>query len=101
MEEIIHVPARKFAVVRDATDAVFVVLLEQLHADNGEDEDHDEKNENQVPQSSHRGPDDLYQHVEFRPPPGQPEHSHLHGRLVDRQVRRQVRRQVDNNIIGI
>lgn len=49
VEIIVHVPARKLAVYWDAAHAVFVVLLEQLCADHGEEEDHDEQEENLVP----------------------------------------------------
>lgn len=80
VEEAIEMPTWKVAVDWDATDVVFVILLEQLHAHHAEHEDHDEQNQSQVPKSPHRGPDELYQHAEGRPPLGQPEHSHLHRR---------------------
>lgn len=52
VEEVVHVPAGKLAVICDATDAVFIVLPEQLHADHSEDEDDDGKYQSEVPQST-------------------------------------------------
>lgn len=57
IEEIGHIPARKLAVLHDMTDVLFVVLLEEMHAGYGEDEDHNQQKQDQI---YHRwGPHDL------------------------------------------
>lgn len=49
VEKVFHMPTRKLAVMRNATDVSFVVRLEQLHARHREHEDRDEENQSQVP----------------------------------------------------
>lgn len=94
VEEVLHVPTRKSAVLGDLTHTFLqrrqkeaqcseqatsgpylslgqkcylVVFPKQLHADHGKDEDDDGEDERQVAQSAHRVPDDLYQRVESWP----------------------------------
>lgn len=94
MEEVLHVPTRKSAVLGDLAHTFLhrrqkeaqcseqvrsgpylslgqrrylVVFSKQLHADHGKDEDDDGEDERQVAQSAHRVPDDLYQRVESWP----------------------------------
>lgn len=74
VEKVIHVPTRKLAVSRNATDVIFVVPVEHLHASHREHKDCDEQNQSQVP---HWSPDDLQKHVEHWPPAGQSNHSQL------------------------
>lgn len=67
MEEVLHVPARKGAVIADLAHAVLIVFSKQLHAYHSEDEDDDGQDQRQVPQSTHGVTDDLYQCVEGGP----------------------------------
>ena len=106
MEEVLHVPARKSAVLRDLTHTVLkeegdsslcwtyihkstisslcldprrylVVFTKQLHAHHSEDEDDDGEDERQVTQSAHGVTDDLDERVEGRPGAGELKYTKL------------------------
>ena len=53
VEEVIHVPAREFAITRNLADTFFVALPKELHADHGENKDDDGQHQGEVTQSSH------------------------------------------------
>lgn len=93
VEEVIHVPTRELTVFCNATNTVFVVLSKKLHSDDREDEDNDGQNQSEVPQSTHRVSDDLYEHVESWPRLGQLKHSHLDSRQARGQGKRRVKRR--------
>ena len=82
MEEVVHVPAREFAVSGNFADTIFVTFAEQLHADHGKNEDDDGQHQGQVAQGTHGVPDDLDQHVQGGPGLGQLEDSELRRKPV-------------------
>lgn len=77
VEEIALVPAWILIVGCNTVEVVCVVVVEHLRSDYTKHEDHEEQNQSQVPQSLHRGPDNLHPQVEGRPPSAQPKHSDL------------------------
>ena len=72
VEKVDEVPARLVAKLLDG-----VIIPEELHPHDGEDEDDDEKDEAEVAESAHRATDDADEEVEGGPGLGQLEHSQL------------------------
>ena len=63
-------------VVSRAVDLILVLLVEELHADNSEDEENDDKNEDEITQRSHSIDNNFHQHVKRWPRLCQLHYSH-------------------------
>lgn len=87
----------------DATYAAYIVLLEQLHADQCEDEACGNQEHQWVPQSSQWRPHDFQEEAKMWPPLGQSEDTQLQERWQDKQSEKKQRLSVPRNqlIVGI